>query len=142
MRVEYPENGADVSQPYADKARVADVLREVKDAQIMRQMEFGPAWQDTGFVFTRLDCRSMDPAKVTKTFTQVMKNASMPGVHLHDLRHTHASLMLRMGVRPKAVSERLGHADVSIMLDTYSHFLPGVQEEATERVSKVLRKGD
>ncbi len=71
-----------------------------------------------------------------------MKNTGMPGVRLHDLRHTYASLMLQAGVHPKVVSERLGHAGVSITLDTYSHVLPGVQEEAAERFSKILRKGD
>ena len=48
----------------------------------------------------------------------------------HDLRHTHASLLLARGVHPKIVSERLGHASISITLDTYSHVLPGLQEDA------------
>ena len=63
----------------------------------------------------------------------------------HDLRHTHASLMLAQGVHPKIVSERLGHANIGITLDTYSHVVPGLQEAAARRfeeglVSKVLAK--
>ena len=80
----------------------------------------------------------MDPAKVTNAFAQVMKDAGIPGLRLHDLRHTHASLMLRAGVHPKVVSERLGHAIVHITLDTYSHVLPGLQKEAAEKFSKVV----
>lgn len=52
-------------------------------------------------------------------------------MQFHDLRHTHASLLLRRGVHPKVVSERLGHSIVSITLDIYSHVLPGLQQEAT-----------
>ena len=51
-------------------------------------------------------------------------------LRFHDLRHTHASLLLARGVHPKIVSERLGHASISITLDTYSHVLPGLQEDA------------
>ena len=58
---------------------------------------------------------------------------------LHDLRHTHATLMLKQGVNPKIVSERLGHASVVITLDTYSHVLPGLQEDAALKFEEVLR---
>lgn len=57
---------------------------------------------------------------------------------IHDLRHTHATLMLKAGVHPKVVSERLGHANIAITLDTYSHVLPGLQEAAAERFEKVF----
>jgi len=60
-------------------------------------------------------------------------------VRLHDLRHTHATLMLKEGVHPKVVSERLGHASVVITLDTYSHVLPGLQEEAALKFEQGLR---
>ena len=57
----------------------------------------------------------------------------------HSLRHTHATLLLKQGIHPKVVSERLGHANVGITLDTYSHVMPGMQEEAAERINSVLR---
>ena len=126
--------------PFTDE--VADVLRQVRGTQIMQKAELGPAWQDNGFVFTRPGGRPLDPAKVTNGFAEVMKRAGLPGVRLHDLRHTHASLMLQAGVHAKVVSERLGHASVGITLDTYSHVLPGVQEEAAERFSELLRPRD
>jgi hypothetical protein len=52
----------------------------------------------------------------------------------HDLRHTHATQLLKAGVQPKVVSERLGHASIGITLDTYSHVMPGMQEEAAEKI--------
>ncbi len=119
---------------------VVDVLRSIRGSQLMAKMELGPAWQDTGFVFTKPDGRPMDPEKVTHAFTSIVRAAGLNGVRLHDLRHTHASLMLQAGVHPKIVSERLGHAGVAITLDTYSHVLPGLQEEAADRFSKLLAR--
>jgi integrase len=60
-------------------------------------------------------------------------------IRLHDLRHTWASLALAAGINPKVVSERLGHATVSFTLDTYSHVMPGLQEDAAARVAALLR---
>jgi integrase len=61
-------------------------------------------------------------------------------IRFHDLRHTHATLMLKAGVHPKVVSERLGHASIGITLDTYSHVMPGMQEEAAQKLDAGLRK--
>ncbi|HEY5247354.1 MAG TPA: tyrosine-type recombinase/integrase, partial [Dermatophilaceae bacterium] len=58
---------------------------------------------------------------------------------LHDLRHTHATMLLRAGVDPKVVSERLGHSSISMTLDTYSHVMPGMQQEAAEKIDAGLR---
>jgi len=61
-------------------------------------------------------------------------------IRLHDLGHTHASLMLKQGVHPKIVSERLGHSNIGITLDTYSHVLPRLQEAAALRFEEGLQK--
>ncbi len=61
---------------------------------------------------------------------------------MHDLRHTHATPALQAGVHPKVVSERFGHATVSITLDTYSHAIPAMQEEAAQLIAgRVFAKG-
>ena len=80
----------------------------------------------------------------------VLRKAGLPHIRFHDLRHTHATLMLSQGVHPKIVSERLGHSSITITLDTYSHVLPGLEEAAAERfdgilnpdVSKMLAEAD
>ena len=69
---------------------------------------------------------------------QADKKAMLPTVRLHDLRHTHATLALQAGVHPKVVSERLGHANVSITLDTYSHAIPAMQEEAAIKIAELV----
>ena len=84
------------------------------------------------------DGSSLDPGTVTHTFTRVITKAGLPHIRFHDLRHTHATLMLKQGIHPKIVSERLGHASIAITLDTYSHILPGLQEAAAKRFDELL----
>jgi integrase len=68
----------------------------------------------------------------------LVRGSGLPRIRLHDLRHTYATLALQADIHPKVVSERLGHATVSITLDTYSHAIPALQEDAAERVAKLL----
>ncbi|XUX01231.1 MAG: tyrosine-type recombinase/integrase [Dehalogenimonas sp.] len=89
------------------------------------------------FVFAQLDGRPYNPTTVSNTFHKAATRAGVK-MRLHDLRHTHATLMLAAGVHPKIVSERLGHATVGITLDTYSHVLPGLQEQAAIKFDNVL----
>jgi len=63
----------------------------------------------------------------------------VPRIRFHDLRHTHASHLLKHNIHPKVVSERLGHSSIGITLDVYSHVLPGMQEEAARRIDTALR---
>jgi integrase len=62
----------------------------------------------------------------------------LPKIRLHDLRHTHATLALEAGVHPKVVQERLGHATIAITLDTYSHAIPAMQEDAAAKIAALL----
>lgn len=65
-------------------------------------------------------------------------NAGLPAIRLHDARHTAATLALAAGVHPKVVSERLGHANISITMDTYSHVVEGMQEEAAKKMASLV----
>ena len=67
-----------------------------------------------------------------------MKRSLLPQIRLHDLRHTHATLALQAGIHPKVVSERLGHATIAITLDTYSHAIPALQEEAAALIAGLV----
>ncbi|WP_390892123.1 site-specific integrase [Bacillus tropicus] len=69
---------------------------------------------------------------LTQLWKKLIKKCGVPDIRFHDLRHTHATLMLKQGIHPKIVSERLGHKKVGITLDTYSHVVPGLQEKAVE----------
>ena len=82
-------------------------------------------------VFSMPDGAPMKPRTVTQAFTRIARHLGIK-VRLHDLRHTHASILLLAGVHPKAVQERLGHANIGITMDTYSHLLAGVAESAAQ----------
>ena len=111
-------------------------------AQLQQQLddagEWGEAWQATGHVFTREDGSPWHPDRVTKLFDQAVKAAPVPRIRLHDLRHTWATLALRAGVHPKVVQERLGHKNISITMDLYSHVMPDMQESAAELVASIV----
>jgi len=72
------------------------------------------------------------------TFKPLLAYAGLPDIRFHDLRHTSATMLLSAGVHPKVVQERLGHAQISVTLDTYSHVLPGMQREAAAKFDEML----
>jgi integrase len=76
-----------------------------------------------------------------KVWERLVKKYEMPYITFHDLRHTHASMLLQQKVHPKVVSERLGHSSISITMDTYSHLMPNIQAESIEGLDRVI-KGD
>jgi integrase len=95
---------------------------------------------DDDFVFCHPDGTPLNPNAVTSAFIKLIRGTGLLHLRLHDLRHTHATLMLKAGVHPKVVSERLGHASIGITLDTYSHVLPGLQQAAAERFDALLEE--
>jgi integrase len=135
-----------VSEPKTAKGRRVIALDpgtvEVLKAQAARQLDEqdagNEAWVDSGLVFTQETGLALDPESVSRYFRQAVKKSMLPQIRLHDLRHTHATLALQAGVHPKVVSERLGHATISITLDTYSHAIPAMQEEAAALIAELV----
>ena len=113
----------------------------MKAAQAKTRLLLGSEYQDGGLVFCRATGMPMYATTLKRQFDRQLERAKVPTVRFHDLRHTHATLMLQQGVHPKVVSERLGHASIQITLDTYSHVLPGLQDAAAERLDEWLSGG-
>jgi integrase len=138
-----------VSEPKTARGRrsialdpeTVEVLKAQAARQLAEQDEWGDGWTDTGLLFTKENGEALHPEDVTRYFRQAVKKAMLPTIRLHDLRHTHATLALRAGIHPKVVSERLGHATVSITLDTYSHAIPAMQEEAAALIAGLVFAG-
>ena len=84
----------------------------------------------------------LHPDRISKLFDQLVRaTAGLPRIRLHDCRHTFATLALQAGVHPKVVSDRLGHSSTTVTLDTYSHVLPALQEEAAAVVASLFMPG-
>jgi integrase len=90
-------------------------------------------------VCCRHDGSPMDPENLSRQFPVAVAKAGLPRITFHTLRHSHATQMLSNGTHMKVASERLGHSSIGITMDLYSHILPGMQEEAAERVDNALR---
>jgi integrase len=89
-------------------------------------------------MFTTSHGTPFSPRNLIRYFKQALRDADLPEIRFHDLRHTSASLLLSAGVHPKVVQEMLGHSQISLTLDTYSHVLPGLQDEAAEKMNKLI----
>ncbi len=117
-----------------------EALRQHKVSQTEQRLRLGPIFEDNDLVFPRPDGRPWSPDAFTSAFSAFIRRSGLPRIRFHDLRHSHASQLLRQGVHPKVVSERLGHSTVGITLDTYSHVLPGLQRDAALGIDLALRK--
>ena len=114
------------------------VLRSHRERQENERAMFGLTLRDTDLVFSRGDGSAMLPNSLTHAFGRIARAAGLPDVHLHTLRHSHASLMLQAGVNVKTISSRLGHANIGITMDVYAHLLPGADEGAALQFEQAM----
>ena len=135
-----------VSEPKTAKGRrslaldpaTAAALREHRARQAEERLIVGPGWQDSGLVFTWGDGRPLHPERFSRWFERLAREAGLPKIRLHDVRHSYATAALAAGVPAKVISERLGHANIAITMDTYSHVLPGMDEHAASVVARLI----
>jgi integrase len=113
-------------------------LKEHKEKQEAMRAMLGIPLTDDDLVFSHLDGKPLLPNTVTHAWIKLVRRTGLKGIRLHDARHTHASLMLKQGIHPKIVQERLGHSSIQITLDTYSHVAPGLQQAAATRFDEAF----
>ncbi|MBA2131964.1 tyrosine-type recombinase/integrase [Capillibacterium thermochitinicola] len=110
-----------------------EVLKEYRKQQLQKR------FLSSGYVFTNTQgglVRALNMVK--RSFKPLIKKACVPEIRFHDLRHTHATLLLQQGVNPKLVQERLGHSSIGLTLDTYSHVLPNMQKQVAKELDIVF----
>jgi integrase len=133
-----------VSRPKSTVARVVDLDRETLTslrAHKRRQARaFGPNLHDC-WIFTDAEGNNLHPNRVTKSFTALVERSGLPRIRLHDLRHTHASHLIMSGANIKVVQERLGHANATITLMTYTHLMPTTQRTAIDTLARSKSPG-
>jgi len=115
------------------------VLKEHRKVKEAEALLISKTLSDNDLVFCNLG-QPLRPDTLTRAWPILAARAGVKVIRLHDARHTHASLMLKQGIHPKIVQERLGHSTISITLDTYSHVAPGFQEAAAKRFDDLLSK--
>ena len=130
--VTLPSGGTELKVPKNGHGRVVDLPQESVDALKVHRERNCSTSGNGNFVFCHSDGSAIDPDLVSKWFRRTANHAGLHGVRLHDLRHTHASMMLSSGIHLKIVSERLGHSSIGITGDLYSHVLPSVQRDAVK----------
>ncbi len=119
--------------------QVAAVMRSHKAKQAKDRLSAGGGYEDHDLVCARTDGRPMS-INVSSNFRREARKMGFL-ISFHDLRHSHATLLMQAGVNPKVVSERLGHAGVAITLDLYSHVMPSMQEQAVRKFEELLNTG-
>jgi len=119
---------------------LARALRTHRAKQSERRLQVGKAYAPENLVFATLDGTPVNIRNLTlRHFKPILSRAGLPAdFRLYDLRHTCATLLLAANEHPKVVSERLGHANITLTLDTYSHVLPSMQQAASDKLERLL----
>ncbi len=143
-------DGYRLDEPKTDRSRrtipipasVVDALRRHKAEQLEERLKLGGSWEQPDLVFTNELGGFLERQNLLhRHFRKALKAAGLPvTLRLYDLRHTAATLLLAAGVHPKVASERLGHASITMTLDTYSHVMPDMQREASDKMEELLSK--
>ena len=117
-----------------------DALERHKEDQNAVRLKLSALWKDQGLVFpNRVGKTKNAKALVARSFKPILERAGLPRtVRVRDLRHTCATILLKMGQHPKFMQELLGHANIAITLDTYSHLLPGMGDETAWAMDRIF----
>jgi integrase len=123
--------------------RLTDAAIQALHEHLARQLEgmerLGDAYRDEGLIFASQVGTPINPTNLRRrSFAALLRRANLPKIRFHDLRHTCATLLLSRNVHPKYVQELLGHANIAITLDTYSHVIPGMGDHAMRAMEDVL----
>ncbi len=143
------KNGLAFGEPKTPKGRrsvtlpafALDALRQHRARQIEERLKLGAAWEDLDLIFPNEVGKPIERQNlIRRSFKKLLQKAGLPDVRFHDLRHTSASLLLRLGEHPKVVQERLGHSTISVTMDVYSHVMPDLQRDAAAKLDRLLAR--
>ncbi len=146
-QVQWDKGKAYFKEPKSAKSRrtvhltilATKALKKHKAQQAKQRLTAGADWQNIGLIFTTSIGTPINQSNLLKnSFYPLLEKAGVLRIRFHDLRHTAATLLLRQGVHPKVVQELLGHSQISLTLDTYSHVLPSMQKEAADKMDAII----
>ena len=117
---------------------VIEMLKTEKNyCTLMRQFA-GDRWIENGLVFPSQIGTPLDESNVLLRFQKTCTDNGLPKLRLYDLRHTHASLLINEGVHPKKIAARLGHASITLTMDTYGHLFDGSDQDAADKIEQIF----
>jgi integrase len=119
-------------------ASIVTGLREHRRRQSNERARAGSTWQDSDLIFTRPTGQPLEGTTVSRHFHVHLERAGLAQRRFHDLRHSCATLLLVQGVSPRVVMEVLGHSEIAMTMDTYSHVIPELRRDAAERMNALL----
>ena len=117
---------------------ILDALREHEKRQVAEKIWAGSRWAETGLVFANRTGRPTQARRVIEQFHSALEDAGIRRIRFHDLRHSCATLLLVQGVSPPVVMEVLGHSEIALTMNAYSHVVPELQYEAAQRMQAIL----
>lgn len=123
----------------AISSNVIEELKQWRRKQEQYKEKLKELYHNEGFVCTFEDGRVQDPKYITKVFQKTIEKHGLPKIRFHDLRHTHASLLLKHGVDPKHISDRLGHSTITTTLNIYSHVFDEKRRKVAETFEDILK---
>lgn len=116
-----------------------DVVALLSNAKMQYFMDKSqPGFRDMDHVIHKANGTPYRPDAMTKKWERFLVQHNLPHIRLHDLRHTHATLLIQAGVSAKVVQQRLGHSDVTITLNTYTHVMPDMAQEAADKIEGII----
>lgn len=136
------------AEPKTEKSRrniaiaafALEKLKQHRVRQLEEKLKAGPAWKENDLVFCSTVGGHLHTSRILFTqFKALLKKAELPDIRFHDLRHSSATMLLTVDVHPKVVQEILGHSQISMTLDIYSHVLPTMQQQAVSKLNDVLQ---
>lgn len=138
--------GLTFKEPKSGKSRsitftpsLAKELKKIYKQQLEYKLSLGQGYNDLDLVFAQKNGKPLQPTEMSRNYRKLVDKSGLPYIRFHDLRHTHATLLLQQGVHPKVVSERLGHSTIGITMDTYTHVLPNMQKEVALLLEQLIK---
>lgn len=116
-----------------------DLLKKHRIKQLENKMLYGKDYQDNNLVCCYENGQFFNPKRFSGKFNELLRKNNLPVIRFHDLRHSHASLLVKLGVQPKEISERLGHSNIGITMDLYSHLYEETDREVAEMFEQLIK---
>ena len=129
-------------RPLALSSFIVEKLKMQQLRQKKLKLSYGPSYFKSDFVCTLEDGTPITTNYISKTFPRKVKQYNFPSIRFHDLRHSFATIALSNGIHPKIVQEILGHSDIKITLQTYSHVIPVLHGDSMDKIEKMFKIGD